>query len=148
MSDETDDELITFPLRLLMREPACPDRPRDIYFVRAVTLDLVKIGVTDDAVKRMRALATTSPDALALLGIMAGSVAKERLLHERFAANRSHGEWFRPDDDILFYIRKNCQAHGRLFSQCEDALKVGPLPRKRPRPTREQALRMGTRNAF
>jgi hypothetical protein len=42
-----------------------------------------------------------------LLGSVSERVHKESDLHARFAADRLHGEWFRPSDAILAFIREN-----------------------------------------
>jgi hypothetical protein len=45
-----------------------------------------------------------SPLPLRLLAIETGRHAREAELHERFAADRMHGEWFRPSASLLSYI--------------------------------------------
>jgi hypothetical protein len=77
-----------------------------VYFVKAVTIGLVKIGKADCVRSRFRVLRTTSPDTLMLLGCIVSDdgTALERDLHRQFAAHRSHGEWFKPSDELLAYI--------------------------------------------
>jgi hypothetical protein len=76
---------------------------QSIYVVGAFEMmDRVKIGHTYDISRRLGALNTGSPAILHLWGLFtipnrgwnsAGSA--ERLVHERFADFRMHGEWFR-----------------------------------------------------
>lgn len=53
-----------------------------------------KIGVSKNVGKRLKSLQTASPRRLYLVGQTPGSEALERQLHERFAPQRVHGEWF------------------------------------------------------
>lgn len=80
-----------------------------VYFVRATTLGLVKIGCTIDARDRLKTLQVGSPDRLELLGVICNKrwEETEREVHRRFAAHRRHGEWFEPCDKLLAYIAKN-----------------------------------------
>lgn len=86
-------------------------REVQIYFIRAATLGLIKIGRTGCAMTRLEALRTSGPDQLELMGIMlcerGGALEKE--LHARFMAGRAHGEWFRPTDDLLRFIAESAR---------------------------------------
>lgn len=66
-----------------------------VYFIEAVGLDLIKIGYTSDLTERLRKLAPGCPAPLRLLGTVPGGLEIERHYHERLAAYRSRGEWFR-----------------------------------------------------
>lgn len=104
-----------------------PDGPalgREVYFVRALKLGLIKIGQTDCALTRLGNMQTGSPDRLELLGVIIGgdAVAVERSLHRRFARSRLHGEWFRPSEALLAYIAEHA---------------TSPRPRKKPGEIRE-----------
>lgn len=86
-----------------------PDRRadlREVYFVHAVTLNLIKIGVANSAIQRFSALRTQSPDVLELLGVVScgrdGIV--EQMTHGKFAHLRSHGEWFRVAPELMNHI--------------------------------------------
>lgn len=70
------------------------DRP--VYFVKANHSHLVKIGVSENPASRFKGLQAASPEPLTLLGVTEGGGRElEKSLHERFADDRSHGEWFR-----------------------------------------------------
>lgn len=76
--------------------------PEFVYFLRAETTRLIKIGVSRDIRQRIVALQTGSPDKLVLMGIIRCDAPKdfERELHSRFGRDRSHGEWFRPSEAL------------------------------------------------
>lgn len=71
-----------------------------IYFIRAVNSGAIKIGVSNDPRRRLESMQTGSPEPLELLGVLPGGVDEERRLHQRFAAYRIHGEWFRGDETL------------------------------------------------
>lgn len=77
-----------------------------VYFVRAETTGLIKIGISRDMAQRLKALQTGSPDKLAVLGVIRCDrpVDKEREFHARFRAQHSHGEWFRPSPALEAFI--------------------------------------------
>lgn len=85
------------------------DGAREVYFVRALTVGLIKIGVSDSAVKRFQSLSTQSPDRLELMGVMLcyEDGALEERLHAKFKRHRAHGEWFQPHPSLLAYISAN-----------------------------------------
>lgn len=83
-----------------------------IYFVQLVSghRTLVKIGRSVDPIKRIRALRTSAPYGIKVLGIMPtfDDVASERMIHQRFAHLRvSDGnEWFRMSIPLLTFIHQ------------------------------------------
>lgn len=85
------------------------DRVREIYFLQADTLRLIKIGVTNDTSKRLSSMQTMSPDKLTLLGLMIcpSYGALEAWLHNRFREHRAHGEWFHPALELMAFIEQN-----------------------------------------
>lgn len=77
-----------------------------VYFIQAGT-GYIKIGSTTDVKRRMCSLQTANAEQLNLLGVMKGSTAKEKSIHDRFKHLRVRGEWFRPGDDLLAFIRES-----------------------------------------
>ncbi len=77
-----------------------------VYFVQAIAGGPIKIGMARDVVSRLNHLQVASPVKLALLGTIPGGRAVERRLHEKFSANRLHGEWFTPTRELLEYVRR------------------------------------------
>lgn len=80
-----------------------------VYFVQAATIELIKIGITQDVDQRLSVMRAQSPDKLRVLGVIEDRDPRglEVALHTGFAHLRSHGEWFRPEPDLLAYIKEN-----------------------------------------
>lgn len=71
-----------------------------IYFIQDSATLLVKVGYTSgDVSRRLAALQTACAASLRLLGQVPGSREREGNLHERFAAQRERGEWFRISEE-------------------------------------------------
>jgi len=63
------------------------------YIIRAGESDMVKIGITTDAIGRLASLQTAHPEKLKIIRLIRGN--GESALHHHFAKNRIRGEWFR-----------------------------------------------------
>lgn len=78
-----------------------------VYFIQAEANGFIKIGWTDKHPSyRFRELQTAAPCTLVPLGAIRGHRRLEWDLHNRFGHIRSHGEWFRPETDLLAFIEK------------------------------------------
>lgn len=87
-----------------------------VYFVSAVGTDLVKIGIARGMANRWSALRTSCPVRLVLEALVFDAYKDEEIaLHERFAANRSHGEWFHVTDELRAVMAPHRQA-GRTWA--------------------------------
>lgn len=75
-----------------------------IYFIHAPEVNALKIGLTNDHLRRLCMLQTGSPCELVLLAVIEGGKAQERDLHSRFAAQRTRGEWFSYDGELRAYV--------------------------------------------
>ena len=75
-----------------------------VYFIASQCL--VKIGYATNLNERFSKIQMLSPAPLRLLGVMPGSMADEEALHERFAAQRTKGEWFWINDEIDAFIKE------------------------------------------
>jgi hypothetical protein len=77
-----------------------------IYFVQADVGGPVKIGYTSAAsvAGRLAQMQCGSPFRLRAIATQPGSQQVERELHLRFAHLREHGEWFRPDPELVTFI--------------------------------------------
>jgi hypothetical protein len=81
-----------------------------IYFIQLQSGNrlLVKIGRSVDPIKRIRALRTSAPYGIKVLGIMPtmNDVNSERIIHQRFATSRisKRNEWFQISVPLLLYI--------------------------------------------
>ncbi len=66
----------------------------------------IKIGLARDVAFRLATLRASSPIPLELLLAIPGDLTVEQRLHQRFAALRSHNEWFRAEEPILAFVRE------------------------------------------
>lgn len=69
--------------------------------------DLIKIGFTANTANvRAASVQTMSPVPLKILGTLLGDLNLERVLHAKFSHLRSHGEWFRAEQELVDFIAK------------------------------------------
>lgn len=81
-----------------------------VYFIRPVGMvGPIKIGTTLLPMKRLDKLTHWSPFPLELIGAVTGGHFHETFLHNRFANQHSHKEWFHSSPLLL-------QTIGRLLS--------------------------------
>jgi predicted GIY-YIG superfamily endonuclease len=66
-----------------------------------------KIGTTTDMHKRMSALQAGCPHPIHICLKMLGHHPVEAILHEEYRDKRSHGEWFRLDENDLASILRD-----------------------------------------
>jgi hypothetical protein len=108
-----------------------------IYFARCG--ERIKIGFSARATVRVRGLQTASADPISLLGVMPGSRAVERSLHEKFRALHIRGEWFRAAPRLLQYIE-------RVAPLSQDIMATYAEPVDGPECWDEPVRRSGTRS--
>jgi hypothetical protein len=84
----------------------CAGTSGDVYFIEAIGVDRVKIGVSSDVGKRFGQLASSFPGPLKLLGRTAGGRAREASLHRRLANFHIGGEWFHLTSGVRAVIRE------------------------------------------
>jgi hypothetical protein len=76
-----------------------------VYFIRDTGSDLIKIGYTIDLRNRLACIQCYACSGMAeVLGYVPGGYEEEQSLHQRFAADRFEGEWFRPSPALLGYV--------------------------------------------
>jgi excisionase family DNA binding protein len=111
-----------------------------IYFIQAEEIGHIKIGFTgdEDSAERLRALQTGSPVRLQLLGEIPGDELDERTIHQKFAAARVNGEWFRAIPQLRQFISARLRGQG-----IDCALMALPPEKKLLKPS-EVAARLGT----
>lgn len=77
----------------------------NIYFLVADELNLVKIGRTKDVTKRVNFINTSSPVELELVAVLRNvDPIQEQLIHEKFKALRTRGEWFHLSDELRAFV--------------------------------------------
>ncbi|RPI71428.1 MAG: helicase, partial [Geobacteraceae bacterium] len=100
---EYDVERLTETLTLWGALPI--NCPGSVYFIQSEKTHAVKIGFTSGPIeKRLASLQTAHPYKLQLLAALAGTVAYEKSLHDRFAKFRLEGEWFEPHPDLMAFV--------------------------------------------
>lgn len=75
-----------------------------VYFILDGT-GRIKVGYSSNPIARLKALQTAHGSQLTLLGHIAGSVQRERTLHELLADRRLVGEWFSADEELLSFVQ-------------------------------------------
>lgn len=76
-----------------------------VYFAQRTSDGLIKIGWSRSVNVRMYAVKAK------VIGAIPGGRLVEKVVHDRFVHLREHGEWFRPGEDLLDYIRNEAQGH-------------------------------------
>lgn len=130
----TESGRTRIPVSALSTRPRANPLPQQlprcgVYLVAGPAL--VKIGKATDVSRRFTGLATGSPVSLKFIGWVQTEDDRaarklEGLLHERFAALRAHGEWFRmTDEDAAGVVRE----YGGSFhrSECDKARHASAL---------------------
>ena len=78
-----------------------------VYFIESGPGGCIKIGWSNDPVRRLIGMRTGNPEALSLLAVMPGDSKTESELHRRFDKHRVTREWFAPHVDIWKLIEKH-----------------------------------------
>lgn len=73
-----------------------------IYAIRC--LDRVKIGWSEDPIRRFKSISGNTPAPCVLLGYEAGDRESEAALHELFREYHTHGEWFQLRGRVAEYV--------------------------------------------
>ncbi len=82
-----------------------------VYFIRLPNSG-IKIGFTRSLKQRLQALLAEYGPPIDVLGIIDGGRAKEREMHERFAAYRIEGiERFRESSEMIDFIRSEALSY-------------------------------------
>lgn len=76
-----------------------------VYFIKNGVRDRVKIGFSEGHKARLSSLQNASPDALALIGTIPGTIKTERRMHKRFREYREKGEWFRIEGTLAKFLK-------------------------------------------
>ena len=76
-----------------------------ICFIQGETKRLIHIGQTQNPPhQRLATFQSCSPDTLKLLKVIHATKGDEAQLHQQFAKDRVHGEWFYPSQPLLKFI--------------------------------------------
>lgn len=95
-----------------------------IYYLMCSETGRMKIGYTrGDVQKRLKSLQTGSPTKLRVAAIHPGTPESERRLHEQFAEDRLHGEWFDISPELILHCY---EIFSMIIAAAEEAGKVAP----------------------
>lgn len=83
-----------------------------IYFIQGENGGAIKIGLSNNPKSRLKQLQTGYPDTLKILLIILGDEKVERQLHEELKLSKLHGEWFKPDENVIDKIKELAQLGG------------------------------------
>ncbi len=76
-----------------------------VYFLKAEPNGPIKIGYSTNYISRIATLKTACPWDLTFLGWVEGNQNTERRLHRQFHHLRLKGEWFKPEESLMEFIR-------------------------------------------
>ena len=76
-----------------------------VYFIQGENGGPIKIGLSQDVKKRLYALQIGHPDNLVVLVDIPGDEVVELEMHKKFDDCRLRGEWFKPTDRLLAFIK-------------------------------------------
>lgn len=95
---------------MVLGETVADAMPGHVYFIQGEHGGPIKIGYTggrsrlNPAAHRLSKLQQSSPVRLVVLGVWPARREQEGRLHAVFAADRLHGEWFTPSDELRVLI--------------------------------------------
>ncbi len=86
-------------------------RPTLIYFIRpAGKRGPIKIGCSITPEKRLASLSPFAPFPLEIMGSISGDFDDESFIHQCFAADHVHGEWFKGTPHVRKFVAKIIKA--------------------------------------
>ena len=101
-----------------------------LYFIEAPSVGQIKIGITGEMDRRLRSLRASSPVDLSLMLDIAGTARQEAALHRAFAADRTHGEWFKASDGLRRFIEEMSSMDERARQKRLGRMRTAPLARQ------------------
>lgn len=78
-----------------------------VYLMHDKTNDFLKIGYSENPIRRHKEIVHGSTNEISLLGFFPGSMANEHIVHGIFKKSRVKREWFRNDTDIIDYFEEH-----------------------------------------
>lgn len=75
-----------------------------VYFIQSGEDGPIKIGWSEDVIRRLAELQTANAHPLRVLGTVPGTLQDEATMHQRFAHLRMEAEWFQNDPEIVDFV--------------------------------------------
>lgn len=88
-----------------LRDRRREDYPATVYFVRQGSAGPIKIGISEDAEKRVKELQVGNHEILNILATAPGNQITESFLHAVFAQDWIRGEWFSSSPKLLQFVK-------------------------------------------
>ena len=95
--------------------PSPPEEPKSeetkskegfVYYIQEDMDGNIKIGWSEDPIKRLSQHQTSNSRELRMLVYVKGSPDYEKEIHRKFQTSKTTGEWFKPDKKLLVHIEK------------------------------------------
>ncbi|MDG2063869.1 MAG: GIY-YIG nuclease family protein [SAR324 cluster bacterium] len=95
--------------------PSPPEEPKPeetkskegfVYYIQEEMEGNIKIGWSEDPIKRLQQHQTSNSRELRMLVYVKGSPDYEKEIHRKFQTSKTTGEWFKPDKRLLVHIEK------------------------------------------
>ena len=77
-----------------------------VYYIQEEMDGNIKIGWSEDPIKRLQQHQTSNSSELRMLVYVKGSPDYEKEIHRKFQTSKTTGEWFKPDKRLLVHIEK------------------------------------------
>lgn len=102
--------------------------PRYVYFVRPTGLPgPIKIGCSTKPARRLTELGVWSPWPLEVIAVAPGDLSTEKALHELFADDRWHHEWFHASPRLAAFVNDLKRNVPLADALARDAVRVEPM---------------------
>ena len=119
-------------------------KKKGLYFILNRVTGLVKIGISDDPLDRMKTLELASGVGLELIGWAPEMARYERSLHNAFALQRRIGEWFESSKTLLELADNPSIENIRLVIKSGGAdIRAAATPSERAEQRRKRAEEIG-----
>lgn len=79
-----------------------------VYFIQVMNGGPIKVGFAVNPEKRFKAIQGCNHEKLEIIAVIPGVHSLENKIHKDLRGYNIHGEWFRPDKEVIEYI-KNIQ---------------------------------------
>jgi T5orf172 domain len=124
-------------------------RRNHIYFVEAIGVNAIKIGIATNLDDRMEGLRGGCPTPIKMLLSIRGTSLAERRLHKFFDEERLHSEWFVGSDRLRSFIASLSTLDPKAISSrirgIYGRVKAAAPPGRRPRRDRAWQRRRAKR---
>lgn len=113
-----------------------------IYFIQRVDgIGPIKIGTSTNPNKRLAGIQTSNPYRLRIIKLILGGLKVEHNLHTKFKEYRMEGEWFKPDNILLQFIKECSPVYETVYTRTKSMKLLKKISKKSARKKRKQYFR-------